>query len=107
VAIGDGFAGAAHVGITSDGINRLYMAVNGVGVVRYTLSTKVSQVISTGGADPNTGLALTFAFVGGDSNLMMLDRLGNLWIGDDISDGRANFSGRIWSISAGALSTIP
>jgi hypothetical protein len=106
VVIGDGFANA-HVGLTSDGINRLYMAVNGVGVVRYTISTKVSQVISTGGTDPNTGLPLTFAFVGGDSNLMMLDRLGNLWIGDDSSDGHFNFSGRIWSISAGALSSIP
>jgi hypothetical protein len=37
----------------------------------------------------------------------MLDRLGNLWIGDDTSDGVANFSGRIWYISAGALPNIP
>jgi hypothetical protein len=45
--------------------------------------------------------------VGGASNLMQLDRLGNLWIGDDSSDGKFNFTGRIWYISAGALSNIP
>jgi hypothetical protein len=45
-----------------------------------------------------------FAFVGGRSNLLQLDRLGNLWIGDDTSDGAANFTGRIWFISSGALS---
>jgi hypothetical protein len=65
------------------------------------------RLISTGGPDPNTGAPLTFALVGGNGNLVMLDRLGNLWIGDDTSDGVANFSGRIWYISAGALSNIP
>ena len=107
VAIQDGFSGTAHVGITSDGINRCYIAINGQGVWRYTISTGAMQLISTGGPDPNTGALLTFAFVGGNSNLMNLDRLGNLWIGDDTSDGLRNFSGRIWYISAGALSNIP
>jgi hypothetical protein len=107
VPIADGFAGATHVGLTSDGINRLYMAIDGQGVWRYTISTGAMQLISTGGNDPNTGAHLTFAFVGGNSNLMQLDRLGNLWIGDDTSDGKANFSGRIWYISAGALSNLP
>lgn len=107
VPVGDGFAGKAHVGLTSDGLNRIYMAINGAGVYRYTISTAMTQLISTGGPDPNTGTSLTFAFVGGDSNLTMLDRLGNLWVGDDISDGTANFSGRIWYISAGALASIP
>ena len=107
VPIADGFGGAAHVGLTSDGINRLYMAINGQGVWRYTISTGTMQLISTGGNDPNTGAPLTFAFVGGNSNLLQLDRLGNLWIGDDSSDGKLNFSGRIWYISAGSLSNIP
>lgn len=107
VPISDGFAGAQHVGVTSDGINRVYVAVNGQGVWRYTISSGAMQLISTGGPDPNTGAALNFAFVGGHSNLLQLDRLGNLWIGDDVSDGNANFSGRIWYISAGALSSIP
>lgn len=105
--VADGLAGTSHVGLTSDGLNRLYMAVNGVGVYRYTISTGASQLISTGGPDPNSGTPLTFAFVGGNSNLMMLDRLGNLWIGDDSSDGKFNFTGRIWYISAGALASIP
>lgn len=65
------------------------------------------QRISTGGNDPNTGAPLTFAFVGGSSNLLQLDRLGNLWIGDDISGGKLNFDGRIWYIPPGALSNIP
>jgi hypothetical protein len=107
VHLSDGFSGIEHVGLTTDGINRLYMAINGQGVYRYTISSGVTQLISAGGNDPNTGAALTFAFVGGHSNLINLDRLGNLWIGDDISDGNFNFSGRIWYISAGALSNIP
>ncbi len=107
VPISDGFAGTSHVGITTDGINRVYVGINGQGVWRYTISSGAIQLISTGGPDPNTGAPLTFAFVGGHSNLVQLDRLGNLWIGDDTSDGNANFSGRIWYISAGSLATIP
>ena len=107
VAIQDGLMGQDHVGITSDGINRLYLCINGQGVFRFTISPQATQQISTGGADAITGAVLPFAFVGGHSNLLQLDRLGNLWIGDDISDGRLNFNGRIWYISAGALSSIP
>jgi hypothetical protein len=106
VRISDGFSGVDHVGLTTDGINRIYMSINGAGVWRYTINTQSTQLISTGGTDPN-GTVLTFAFVGGHSNLLQLDRLGNLWIGDDISDGARNFDGRIWYISAGALSSIP
>jgi hypothetical protein len=107
VHISDGFSGVEHLGLTTDGINRLYMVINGQGVFRYTISSGVTQLISTGGSDPNTGVPVRFAFVGGHSNLVDLDRLGNLWIGDDPSDGNLNFSGRIWYISAGALSNIP
>ncbi|HET6181731.1 MAG TPA: hypothetical protein VFE61_32735 [Candidatus Sulfotelmatobacter sp.] len=107
VAVSDGFPGAQHVGLATDGLNRLYMAINGQGVWRYTISTGAMHLISTGGNNPSTGVTNTFAFVGGNSNLVMLDRLGNLWIGDDTSDGAANFSGRTWYISAGALSRIP
>jgi hypothetical protein len=51
--------------------------------------------------------ATPFALVGGHTNLLQLDRLGNLWIGDDPSDGTGNFQGRLWCISAGALSSTP
>ena len=104
--VSDGFAGVAHVGLTTDRINRLYMAIDNH-VWRYTISSGAIQPISAGGNDANTGAPLNFAFVAGHSNLLMLDHLGNLWIGDDSSDGTANFSGRIWYLSAGALSTIP
>ena len=107
VPVADGFSGVDHVGLTSDGLNRLYLAINGQGVYRYTVSSGVITLISTGGIDANTRAVTAFAFVGGHSNLLQLDRLGNLWIGDDISDGRANFSGRLWYISSGALSNIP
>ncbi len=106
VLISDGFTGTQHVGLTSDGINRVYVSINGQGVWRYTISTRAMTLISTGGTDPN-GVFLPFAFVGGHSNLAQLDRLGNLWIGDDTSDGLFNFSGRIFYISAGQLATIP
>jgi hypothetical protein len=105
VRVADGFTGIDHVGLTSDGLKRLYMAVAGQ-VVRFTVATGSTTPISISGTDP-TGAVLPFAFVGGHSNLLQLDRLGNLWIGDDISDGRANFDGRIWYISAAVLSPIP
>jgi hypothetical protein len=95
-----------HVGLVSDGINRLYMSINGQGVFRYTINTQSTVLISTGGTDPN-GAVLPFAFVGGHTNMLFLDRLGNLWVGDDIGDGRINFDGRLWYISAGALASIP
>lgn len=107
VRVADGFSGAAHLGLASDGLDRLYLAINGLGVYRYTISTGLTQLISTGGNNPQTGAALPFAFVGGSSNLMMLDRLGNLWVGDDSSDGKFNFTGRLWYISAGQLANIP
>lgn len=105
--VADGFTGSDHVGITTDGINRLYMSINGSGVWRFTINSRAMQLISTGGSDAVTGAPLPFAFVGGHSNLCQLDRLGNLWIGDDTSDGRLNFSGRLFSISAGQLASIP
>ena len=107
VHISDGFSGVEHVGLTTDGINRIYMSINGAGVYRYTINTQTTAPISSSGTNPVTGAVLPLAFVGGHSNLLNLDRLGNLWIGDDSSDGTFNFTGRIWYISAGALSNIP
>jgi hypothetical protein len=107
VRISDGFSGADHVGLVSDGINRLYMSINGQGVFRFTVKPSQSTtLISTGGTNPS-GTVLPFAFVGGHTNMLFLDRLGNLWVGDDIGDGRLNFQGRIWYISAGQLASIP
>ncbi|HYL92990.1 MAG TPA: hypothetical protein VEW69_07515 [Alphaproteobacteria bacterium] len=106
VHISDAFSGVDHVGLVSDGLNRLYMSINGQGVFRYNITTQAIQLISNSGTTPS-GSVVPFAFVGGHTNMLFLDRLGNLWIGDDIGDGRINFDGRIWYISAGQLSNIP
>jgi hypothetical protein len=94
VAVQDGFAGAAHVGLASDGVSKLYFSVN-VGVFRYTpLDHRVVPVASG------------FAFVGGHTNTLTLDGFGNLWIGDDTTDGTLNFTGRLWRASAASLASI-
>ena len=106
VPVSDGFSGVDHVGLVSDGLNRLYMSINGQGVFRFTINPHSTTLISTGGTAPD-GTVLTYAFVGGHTNLLFLDRLGDLWVGDDIGDGRLNFQGRIFYISAGQLASIP
>ena len=107
VPVADGFAGLAHVGLTSNQPDVLYMSINGQGVWRYTISTQTSTLIARGGTSPTTGVTTAFAFVGGHSNLLQLDSQGNLWVGDDSGDGLTNFTGRIWYLSAASLSTIP
>ena len=107
VPIADGFGGVAHLGLTTNHPDVLYMSINGQGVWRYTISTQTSTLIARGGTNPNSGAAVTFAFVGGHSNLLQLDYQGNLWIGDDTGDGLTNFTGRIWYLSAASLATIP
>ena len=106
VPVQDGFAGAAHVGLTSDRISKLYESINGNGVWRFDVTSQTTTLIATGGVNPVTGTQTTFAFVAGHSNLLQLDQQGNLWIGDDSSDGTFNFSGRIWYLSAGALALV-
>ena len=65
VAVSDGFSGTAHVGVTSDGLNRVYLAINGQGVWRYTISIGATHLVATGGVNPDTGAPSNFAFVGG------------------------------------------
>ncbi len=107
VPIVDGFSGNDHVGLATDGINRIYMAINGRGVMRYSIQSQTTSVVSTGGLNPISQASVPYSFVGGHSNLVYLDRLGNLWIGDDASDGASNFQGRVWYISAAQLATLP
>lgn len=96
VPVKDGFAGASHVGLASDGASKLYLSVNGAGVFRYTPIDQHVVPISSG-----------FVFVAGHTNTLTLDGFGNLWIGDDTSDGALNFTGRLWRVPAAALSAIP
>lgn len=105
--VADGFAGATHVGLTSDGASVLYESINGSGVWRYNITTQTTTLIASGGANPSTGAAVLFAFVAGHSNLLQLDHEGNLWIGDDPGDGVTNFTGRIWYLSAASLAQVP
>jgi hypothetical protein len=107
VALADGFGGIGHVGLATDGINRIYMAINGRGVIRYSIQGQTTSVVSTSGVSPTSQVPVAYAFVGGHSNLLLLDRLGNLWVGDDASDGAINFRGRLWYISAAQLATLP
>ena len=86
------------MGLTTDGINRTYMAVNNQ-VWRYTISTGSSSVVSVAGVD-STGLNMPLVFQGGRTNLLQLDRLGNLWIGDDPS-------GRVFFIPVASLASLP
>src|SRR5262249_60938713 len=71
VHISDGFSGVDHVGLTSDGINRIYMSINGQGVFRFTVTPQSTTLISTGGTDPN-GAVLSYAFVGGPPPTLFL-----------------------------------
>lgn len=95
VPVQDGFAGSAHVALTSDGVGKLYFSVNG-SVHRYTPADRRFVTVSTG-----------FLFVGGHTNTLTQDGFGNLWIGDDTSDGSLNFTGRLWRIPAARLASIP
>jgi hypothetical protein len=96
VTVQDGFVGASHVGLATDGVTKLYFSVNGSGVFRYTAGDRRVVQVSSG-----------FAFVGGHTNTLTLDPFGNLWIGDDPTDGTLNFTGRLWRVPAASLTSIP
>jgi len=89
-----------HVGLASDGIDHVYYLRANI-VWRYTASTGVHELFADSGLLPN-GAASNFAFVNGQTNLLHLDRHGNLWIGDDVSDGVTPYYGRIWLIALAA-----
>jgi hypothetical protein len=83
----------ATVAVATDGAGKVYFSADGAGTVnRYTP------------ADGNViPVASGFLFVGGHTNTLTLDGFGNLWIGDDTTDGRLNFTGRLWRVPAALL----
>jgi hypothetical protein len=84
------------VAVAADGAGRVYFSVNGAGTVnRYTPAD--GRVVP---------VAVGFAFVGGHTNTLTLDGFGNLWIGDDASDGRLPNSGRLWRVASALLQTL-
>ncbi len=95
VLVQDGHAGAAHVALAGDSVGKLYFSVKG-SVLRFTPADGRFVTVSTG-----------FFFVDGHTNTLTRDGFGNLWIGDDPSDGATNFSGRLWRIPAARLASIP
>ena len=121
VALGDGFSGIAHPGLTSDGTGTVYFSVaapfaGGNQVWRYKPTpssigaandfTGNYTFVSAGGVDPNGASASNFAFNAAKTNLLALDPSGTLWIGDDPSGVGAAGAGRLWTIGA-ALSGLP
>jgi hypothetical protein len=94
VVVQDGNAGSAHVAVTTDGAAKVYFSANG-SVFRYTPADGRVVTVASG-----------FLFVKGHTNTLALDGFGNLWIGDDTSDGSLNFTGRLWRIPAGRLAGI-
>ena len=111
-ALSDGFSGAVHTGITSDGAGTVYFAVAGTfpggnQVWRYVPSTGFYTFVSQSGADRNGANASNFSFASAKTNMLALDANGNLWIGDDPSNATVQGAGRIWTVSAAALATLP
>ena len=114
VTIADGFAGASHTGVTSDGLNAVYFAVAGSSqtpvasqIWRYTPSNALFTFVSGGGADRNGANASSFSFAASKTNLLTLDAAGNLWVGDDPSNTGAAGPGRLWTINSGSLASLP
>jgi hypothetical protein len=94
-----GSATSGHFGIWADGIDTVYY-LRDANVMRYQVSTGIHQVFANSGSLPD-GTVTNFMFVGGKSNLLTRDIYGNLWVGDDTSDGVGNATGRVWFIAAG------
>jgi hypothetical protein len=61
LVIQDGFAGLGHVGLTTDGINRLYMAVKNQ-VWRYIISSGAADLVATGGVEYSILRGVCFLF---------------------------------------------
>jgi len=111
--IADGFSGAVHTGVTSDGVSTVYFAVAGTPQIpgssqvwRYTPANGFFTFVSQGGMDKNGANASSFSFTAAKTNLLTLDASGNLWIGDDTSNTGATAAGRLWTISAASLATV-
>jgi hypothetical protein len=91
--------GQPHLGITTDGVDTIYVAVND-SVMRYSISTQSQVLYANSGAMPN-GTIVPF-MMGGRITSVVLDSAGNLFVGDDASGATINFYGREWLIPAGS-----
>ena len=82
VRVQNGFSGLTHVSVTTDGAGNVYFALNGA--EPFTVTPRRWSVVPVSSG---------FLFVGGHTNALSLDPFGNLWVGDDPSDGGFKFSG--------------
>ena len=109
MALADGFAGQPHVGLAADSTG-MYFAVAGtvnqVWHVTPMVGGDAFAEVSAGGVDRNGNNAGGFEFVSAKCNLLQLDPSGNLWIGDDTSNGTVSGNGRIWTINAAQLASV-
>ena len=85
-------------GLTTDGADTIYYLRSNA-VWRYTISTGAHVLFANSGTFRD-GTTTSFLFANGQTNTLQLDALGNLWVGDDPSDGIINLYGRIWFIQA-------
>jgi streptogramin lyase len=89
-----------HTGIATDGIDTIYVAASNA-ILRYTISTQTQVLFANSGQLPD-GTIVPFAIPSGQTTAVVLDPLGNLWVGDDITGGLTRFNGRLWLIPAGS-----
>ncbi|MBI2862969.1 MAG: hypothetical protein HYX94_00200 [Chloroflexi bacterium] len=95
----------APTAIVSDGVNVIYVAetpVDSSSVLRYTISTNTQDIYATRGNMPPSGTPTDFKFVSG----LSLDSSGNLYVGDDPSDGALSIQGHLWWIAAGSAPEV-
>ncbi len=110
--ISDGFSGVAHTGVANDASGAVYFAVagqfsGGSQIWRYTPATALYTFVSQGGIDKNGANAANFSFDAVKTDLLAFDTGGNLLIGDDTSGSGAVGAGRLWTIGASSLATLP
>jgi hypothetical protein len=87
-------------GIATDGIDTIYVAASNA-ILRYTISTQ-TQVLFANSGQMLDGTIVPFAIPSGQTTAVVLDPLGNLWVGDDITGGLTRMNGRLWLIPAGS-----
>lgn len=85
---------AGHFGIWADGLDLVYY-LRDANVMRYRVRTDVHEAFANSGTLAD-GTVSSFMFVGGKANLLTQDICGNVWVGDDTSDGVGNGTGRVW-----------
>ncbi|MBI4491495.1 MAG: hypothetical protein HY690_01725, partial [Chloroflexi bacterium] len=105
LTLATGIIDTAPAALASDGANVLYVAdtpASNSTILRYTISTGCQDTYATLGTLPN-GSTVAFQF----ATALALDAPGNLFIGDDPTNGRQVLAGHVWQIAAGSSPEVP